>query len=101
MSETPEEINLDEVFGIEQTAEARMTVKVSYSALYQGRPWYPSVEYGDAPRIVQYTDEDGEIQTVIESESDLRDRVIATAMNGLADTHDAAVKYFINQKESK
>ena len=97
----PDAIDIDEVFGVEQTPDARLTVKVSYSALHEGRPWYPHAEYGDGPRIVQYVDDDGDTQTVIESEDDLRSRVIGTAMRALEDTHDRAVAYFANQKSQK
>lgn len=97
----PDAVTLDEVFGVEQTPDARLTVKVSYSALHNGRPWYPHAEYGDAPRLVQYVDDEGTEQTVIESETDLRERVIGTAMRALQDTHDQAVAYFNTQKSQK
>jgi hypothetical protein len=97
----PDSVTLDELFGTEQTPDARLTVKVSYSALFEGRPWYPHAEYGDGPRIVQYTDDDDVEQTIIESESDLRGRVIATAINALEETHAAAVAYLTSQKSKK
>lgn len=94
-----EEINLDEVFGVEHTPDARLTIKASYADLYEGRPWYPSVEYGDGPRVVQYDDPDEGTTTIIESESDLRQRVIDTAVRALEDFRDAFIAQFEKQKK--
>jgi hypothetical protein len=102
MSDQPdEEMTADEFFGVEQTDSARMEVKISYSALYQGRPYYPEVRYGDGPRIADIAAGEDQITIVVESESDLRDRVITTAMQMMREWEAAFLSSLTNKKETK
>jgi hypothetical protein len=102
MSEAPEEeIDLDEMFGVQQTPDAKLIVKVSYADLYEGRPWYPAVEYGDGPRVLQYDDPEEGTITVIESEDDLRKRVTETAVRALEESRAAFIAQFDKQKKTR
>ena len=101
MSETtPEEgMSMDELFGTEQTDQARLEVTISYSAMANGRPFYPKAVYGDGPRVAIIPGEEGEEPTIyVETEADLRYRVINAALQAAAESHQELHEGLTNQK---
>lgn len=95
MSETPPEevMDLDTLFGTEQTDQARLEVTISYSAMHNGKPLYPKATYGDAPRVAVIPGEEGEEPSIyVETDADLRFRVINSALQAAAESHQALVE---------
>jgi hypothetical protein len=75
-----------------------MEVKISFTGLFNGRPYYPEARYSDTARATIVKDDDGDEVLVVETEDDLRRRVNSTAIRLLEEFEDATLEYLANKK---
>lgn len=87
--ESQQEIDLDAAFGVQQTPESRMMLRLAHQGIIAGHPWYHTAQFADSPRMLIITDPEGGETTIVEDEDMLRERIIGTNIRLLEEAAEA------------